>query len=171
VDEERVSRGEREQVVGVDRAVGAELPHRVGRQPAQRQVPYLVAARCLAEQAVQRVLAVQFVVAVGEDQHGRDVGDPPGEVAQRVQRRVVGPVDVLDDQDGRVLGPGQFRAQGGEHPVAVAAVGHGAAELGSDAAHQITERAEGPRGREVVAVADQHPALGGQVRAHRLDQA
>ena len=66
--EERVPRCQREQVIHVDRASRAELPHGLLRQQAQRQVPYLVAAGGLAQQAVQRVLAVQFVVAVGEDE-------------------------------------------------------------------------------------------------------
>ena len=155
----------------VDRASRAELPHRLLRQPAQRQVPYMVAAGCLAQQAMKRVVAVQLVVAVGQDQDGRQVGDPPDEVAQRVERRVVSPVNILDHQHGRMFGPGQFRAQGGEHAVPFAAVRDGAAELGSDAANQVAERAKGPRGRQIIAVADEHPALGGQVRAQRLDQA
>jgi hypothetical protein len=70
-----------------------------------------------------------------------------------------------------MLGPVQLGAQRAEHPVPVPAVGDGAAELGPYAAHQVAERAEGARRREVVAIADEHPALGGQVRTDRLDQA
>ena len=132
---------------------------------------YMVAAGCLAQQAMKRVLAVQLVVAVGEDEDGRQVGDPPDEVAQRVERSVVSPVNILDDQHGRMFGPGQFRTQGGEHAVAFAAVRYSAAELGSDAADQVAERAEGPRSRQIIAVADEHPALGRQAGAQRLDQA
>ena len=171
MDEERIPRGEREQIIRVDRAARAELPHRFLRQPAQRQVPYAVAAGRLAEQAMKRVLPVQFVVAVGKYQDGRQVSDPPDEVTQRVKRRVVGPVNVLDNQDGRMRGPAQLRAQGGEHLVAIAAVGDGAAELGSHAAHEVAERAKGPRGRQIIAIAHEHPALGGQLGAYRLDQA
>src|SRR5438045_5292373 len=100
--EERVPGCQLEQVMCVDRASRAELPHRLLRQPAQRQVPYMVAAGCLAQQAVKRVLAVQLVVAVGEDEDGWQVGDPPDEVAQRVERRVVSTVNILDDQPGRM---------------------------------------------------------------------
>src|SRR5215470_4105805 len=134
-------------------------------------MPYMVAAGCLAQQAMQRMLAVQLVVAVGEDQDGRHVGDPPDEVTQRVKRRIVSPVNVLDNQHGRMLSPVQLRAQGGEYPVAVTAIRHSAAELGSDAADKVAERAQGPRSRQIIAVADEHPALGGQVRAQSLDQA
>ena len=171
MDEERIPGCEREQVMCIDCAARTELLHGLLRQPVQRQMPYVVAAGCLAQQAVKRVLAGQLVVAVGQDQDGRQVGDPPDEVTQRVECRVVGPVNVLNNQNCRMLGPGQFRTQGGEHAVAVTAVRHRVAELGSYAAHQVAERAKGPRGRQIVAVADQHPALGGQVRAQGLDQA
>ena len=141
------------------------------RQPAQRQMPHVVAAGRLAQQAMKRVLAVQFVVAVGEDEHGWQVGNPPDEITQRVQRRIVSPVNVLNNQNGQVPGPGQFRAQGGEHTVAFAAVRQGAAQLGSHAAHEVAERPKSPRGRQIIAVADEHPALGGQLGAQRVDQA
>jgi hypothetical protein len=101
----------------------------------------VVAAGRLAEQAMKRMLPVQLVVAVGEYQDGGQVSDPPDEVTQRVERRVVCPVNVFDNQDSRMLGPAQFRAQGGEDPVAIAAVHHGAAELCSYAAHEVPERA------------------------------
>ena len=99
-------------------------------------MPYMVAAGRLPQQAMKRVLTVQFVVAVGEDEHGWQVGNPPDEVTQRVQRRIVSPVNVFNNQNGQVPGPGQFRAQGGEHTVAFAAVRHGAAQLGSHAARE-----------------------------------
>ena len=70
-----------------------------------------------------------------------------------------------------MLGPAQLRAQGGEHPVAIAAIHHGAAELCSYAAYKVAERAKGPRGRQIIAIADQHPALCGQMGAQRLNQA
>ena len=171
MNEERIPGCQREQVMRVDGASRAELPYGSLRQPAQRQMPDTVAAGRLAQQAMERVLAVQLVVAVGEDQDGRQVGDPPDEETQRVERRVVSPVNVLNNQNGRMLGPGQFGAQGGEYAVAVAAVGHGAAELGSYAAHKVAEWAKGPRGRQIIAVADEHPALGGQMGAQCLDQA
>ncbi len=131
----------------------------------------MVAAGGVAEQAPERVLPVQFVVAVGEDQDGGQVGDPPDEETQGVERRIVGPVNVFDDENRRMFGPAQLRVQGGQHPVAVAAVPYGLAELGSHAARQIAERTEGPWGGQVIAVADQHPAGRGQAGPQRLDQA
>jgi hypothetical protein len=133
-------------------------------------MPYVVAAGRLAQQAMKRVVAAQLVVAVGQYQDRGQAGNSPDEETQRVKRRLVCPVNVLDDHNGRMIGPGQFGPQGGEHPVAVAAIQQGAAELCSDAAHKIAERAKGPRGRQIVAVAHEHPGLGGKMGAHRLDQ-
>ena len=40
-------------------------------------------------------------VAVGQDQDRRKFRYAAGDVPEHVQRRAVGPVGVLDDQDGR----------------------------------------------------------------------
>ena len=95
----------------------------------QRQPPHLVAAGGLAEQAVQRVITAELIIAVGQHQDRGQPGNPPGQVPQRIQRRFVGPVNVLDDQDRRMLGPVQLGAQRREYPVPVAAVQHRPAEL------------------------------------------
>lgn len=131
----------------------------------------MVAAGRLAKQAAKRVLPVQLVIAVGKDQDGGQVGNPPDEETQGIKRRLVGPMNVFDDQNRRVFGPAQLRVQGGQHPVTIAAVHHGSAELCSHPTHQVAERAEGPRGGQVIAVADQHPAGPGEAGAQRLDQA
>jgi len=60
----------------------------------------VLAAEC-AEHPLQRVVAVDLVVAVAHHQHCREVRNPAPDEAQDVQRRVVGPVRVLDDQDRR----------------------------------------------------------------------
>jgi hypothetical protein len=96
---------------------------------------------------MKRVFPVQFVITVGEDQDGRQAGHPPDEVTERIKRGVVCPVDVLDHENRRMFGPAQLRPQGGMHPVAIAAVHHGPAELGLYAAHQV---ADGPRVRGVA---------------------
>ncbi len=102
---------------------------------------YVVASGCLTKQAMKRVLTVQLVIAIGKYEDGRHVGNPPDEVAQRIESCVVRPVNVLNHQNGRMRWPGQFGSQGSEHAVTVAAVRHRAAELGSHAPHQVTEGA------------------------------
>ena len=134
-------------------------------------MPHMAAPRRLAQEAVKRVPALRFIVTVGEDQDGGQVGDPPDQVPQRIKRRIVSPVNVLDGQHSRMLGPVKLRTQRGEHPVAIAAVRDSPAELCSHAAHEVAERPEGPRGREVIAIAHEHPALGGQMGAQGVNQA
>ena len=168
VDEERVARGQAEQVGGVDRAARAEPADGPRRQPAQRQPPGPVAPGGLAEQAVQRMLAVQLIVTVGENEHRRQLSDPPDQEAQRVQRGIVGPVHVLDDQHRGMIRPVQLRAQRAEQPVTVAAVRHGPAEFRPHHAHEIAERAQRPRRGQIIAVAHEHPALGGKLPTHRV---
>ena len=67
--------------------------------------------------------------------------------------------------------PAQLRAQGVQQPAAITAVVQRLRELAADAASQIPEGAEGLAGDQVVAVSDEQPALGGQHRTDRLDQA
>ena len=54
-----------------------------------------------AEHTAQRVVPGQGIVAVGHQQHSRQALHPGTEVAQHVEGRAVGPVDVLDHEHGR----------------------------------------------------------------------
>ena len=92
------------------------------------------------------MVAGQLVVAVGQHEHGRQLGDPAGQVPQHVQRGLVGPVHVLDDQHGRVPGPVQLgraarRARASRSPPSRSA----RASPVPTAADQVAERPEGPR--------------------------
>jgi len=107
-DEKRIARRHGEHLVGVDPAGRAQPPDRVRRQAPQRQPTDPARGRRLPEELLEGMLAGQLVVAVGQDQDSRQLGDPAGQVAQYVQGGLVGPVDVLDDQDGRVPGPVQL---------------------------------------------------------------
>ena len=170
-DEERVARRHGEHLVGVDPAGGAQPPDRVRRQAPQWQPLDPARGRRLAEQLLQGMLSGQLVVAVGQHQHRRQAGDPACQVSQHVQGGLVGPVHVLHHQDGRVPGPVQLGPQRGQHCVPLAALGQRPGQLGADLADQVPERPQGPRGAEVVAVADQQAPLGRQQPAQRPDQA
>ena len=117
------------------------------------------------------MVPADLVVPVRQHQHRRQRGDPPDEVPQDVQGGFVGPVHVLDHQNGRVPGPAQLRTQRVQQPVAVPTSVQRPVQLGADAADQIAERAQGPAGGQVVAVSDEQPALRRQRRPERLDQA
>ena len=170
-DEERVAGGHGEHLVGVDPAGRAQLSDRVLRQAPQRQPTDPARRRHLAEQLLEGMLAGQLVVAVGQHQDGRQFGDPAGQVPQHVQGGLVGPVHVLHHQDGRVPGPVQLGPQRSRHRVPLATLGQRPGQLGADAADQVTERPQGPRGAEVVAVADQQAPVRRQQPPDRPDQA
>ena len=72
------------------------------------------------EQAAQRRPQAEGVVAVGGQQHRVQGGDAPAEETQDVERGVVGPVDVLHHEDGRLPRVGQLLVHGGENGVLVA---------------------------------------------------
>lgn len=91
--------------------------------------------------------------------------------AQRVERCLVGPVHVLDDEDGRVRGRGEFRPQRVVDPGAVAARREGPRQFRADAADEIPEGTERPARRQVVALPHQDARRGGQHARHDPHQA
>ncbi len=64
--------------------------------------------RCTAsspERHPQRIARRQLILAVGRHDQDRELADPTGQEPQQIQRRLIGPVDVLDDdhaQPGRL---------------------------------------------------------------------
>jgi hypothetical protein len=117
------------------------------------------------------MLPVDLVIPVGQQQDRRQPRHPADQVTEHIQGGLVGPVHVLHGQHRGVPRPAQLRTQRLQQPVAVPAVLQGPGQAGADAADEVTERAEGTAGGEVVAVPDQEPALGGQDPPGRLDQA
>ena len=96
-DEERVAG--RAAVAAARRRRRAAPRARRRRRARERREPQpvgRVAARELAERDPQRVRAVELVVAVAGDDERGDGRDAPAEQAQDVERRLVGPVDVLE---------------------------------------------------------------------------
>ena len=65
--------------------------------------------------SVRRRGCVRLVVAVGQHEQARQARDAAREHPQDVQGRVVGPVHVFDDQDGRPARVGQLVEDEGEH--------------------------------------------------------
>ena len=86
------------------------------------------AALLLGQERAQRVLAVQLVAAVGADQEQALVAQAAHQGGEELERRAIGPVEVLDGEAGRALRgqPVEQRAQqpeeaglGDASPVAV----------------------------------------------------
>ena len=152
-DEERVARGAPVQLGGVDAMRRRELGHRLRGQRREPDPLGRRLARELADGHAQRVGAVELVVAVaGDDEPG---GQAAAEQAQHVERRLVGPVDVLDDQDrsGQLVeqrrGDRVSRPAGLDQPLQLAA-GDG---------RDVAQRAERRLREQPFAVAPQDSSL------------
>ena len=121
-DEERIAAGEPEQLAGIEVRRGGHVADRVRGEPRQPQPGGRHAAE-RAENAAQRMVPGQGVVAVGHQQHRGQVLHPGTEVAQHVERRAVGPVGVLDDEHGWRRRRRQFVTHGREHQIRIGARG------------------------------------------------
>ena len=70
-------------------------------EPAQRHPAYSLDAEQLAERLGQRVVAPELDVAIGADQQEAAVCQAPSDKSQQQQRRLVGPVQIVEDEDHR----------------------------------------------------------------------
>jgi hypothetical protein len=97
--EERVAGGPAVQVAGIDIAPSGELGHGRFRQRFETNVLDRRTRRYLAENAPQRMRPVELVVAIRHHGESTECVDSPPEEAQDVERRLICPVGVLDDED------------------------------------------------------------------------
>ena len=102
-DEERVAAGDAVHGVGVGAGARRQPPHRRARERRQRQPAHRAPGQG-AEQALQRMRRPSSSSRKVRTSTAGDRLDPPRHVAEHVDRRVVGPVDVLDDERGRRRG-------------------------------------------------------------------
>jgi hypothetical protein len=63
----------------------------------------------VGEETPHALAAIDLVAAVRRDDKDALVAEPAGEVGQQLERRAIGPVDVLDDEQDR-----RGRRRGGE---------------------------------------------------------
>ena len=119
----------------------------------------------------QRMIPGHLVVAEGQHDDGGQVGDAAPEQAQEVQRGVVGPVHVLDDQHRRPARTAQLGEHRLEHGVPVGARRDRRRQRPGRAPRRVLQRAERTRRDQVVAGAAQHPGARGQRRDRGADQA
>ena len=108
----------------------------------------------VAEDDAQRLIGSDLVVAIGCDEEAAGGADASAEVAQQVEGRFVGPVDVFDnEQRGARRGLGELGEDGTED--AVALDGGGVKEVvEAEVGRDVEERTECARGHQRVARAD-----------------
>jgi hypothetical protein len=147
-DVERVA--SRELVQGGAIAPGArrERPHGAARERREREAVDGVAGE-RAQEAVQRVTGPDLLVAQGQDEHGADRLDAARRVAEHVDGRVVGPVDVLNHEDRRAA-LRELLHERGEDAVGRAVVGQGRGQRSLGSRGGIAQRPQGARRREIV---------------------
>ena len=154
----------------VDMPPPGQLGDRVDRQRVQHHAAGGAVGGQVAEHGPQRVRGTDLVVAVGEHDHDRVIADAPRQEPHEIQRRLVGPVDVLEDDDHRASGGAQ-RVEGGLEQLAarcvlVEEVGDRSPDGGGD----VRQRTEGSRGGEGVAPPPHDVRLGvqfGELRQQR----
>ena len=166
---ERVAAGQPVQLLGLQAAVGRQHLHRPRRQRRQPDAPGVPLGGQIPQRDPQRIVGRQRVVPVGGDQQHRRVAQPPPDVPQQVERRVVGPVDVLDHHDIERAGCADLSEQGPEQLVPI---GPGAAQLGQLAAELLGQVEQRPErtGREQAVARPPPPAPVQQLAAHPLEQ-
>jgi hypothetical protein len=83
----------------VDVGTGCERPDAFDRQRTNRHPPRLFH---LAEHDAERMIGPDLVVPIGRHEQRPRALEAPGEIQQEIERRLVGPVDVLDDDKRRL---------------------------------------------------------------------
>jgi hypothetical protein len=152
-DEERVATGQRVQGEWIP-VRPREFPHGVDRQRLQSQAPHRAQR---TQPTVQRVIGRRGTIPHGHHDQGTQRGNPPGQVAEHVQGGVVGPVHVLDDHYGESW-PGELGDCRVEYLLADT-IGQRLVQRATRAGRGVAQRAERPRGQQVVAHAAQHPRV------------
>jgi hypothetical protein len=156
-DEERVAAGRGVDAAGVvsrdDRGEPLDRGARQRRHLHARDVR----RRQVAEDVAQLVERCG-VVAVAEDQQRARVADAAAEVLDEVERRVVGPVHVLEDDDRRRRRAGDLVEEGGEERGALAGPRQRGTQRRSGVGGGIVQRAERARSRQRLARAPENAA-------------
>ena len=116
-DVERIAARLPVQVLRVELRAARQLADRVDRQGAEREAPHGRRRREVADDDAQRMLAADLIVAVGPD-HERARGlDAPPDEAQGVERRLVRPVQVVEEEDHAAGSRAQRTQERAQHGV------------------------------------------------------
>ena len=95
--EVRVAARQAGDAIRVETAVRGEYTDRGRRESLQRKVAHI--PRQVAKQSRKRQPPVEFLVTVGEHEDCVKRVDPPRQESHHVERRLIRPVHILDDED------------------------------------------------------------------------
>ena len=151
-DVERVAARGRVDAVG---AVAGQGRDRAVRQRRQLEEHRMV-GRDGADRGVEGMPGGNLAVAEGDDEERRQRADAAAEHGERIERRLVRPVHVLQHENGGVGRKLELLDEQRLDVVRRRPCRERARELRRDASGEVAERAERPRDRKVVARADEH---------------
>ena len=123
----------------------------------------------LADGEAHRVRRFELALAIRDHDECTNRLGPPRDQANDVERRLVGPVHVLDHRDRRLHGA-HFLDQRQEDGMRLLALGHGSRECTLQGRRHVDQRTERPRRREGVARPPQHPRRRAPRLAEPADQ-
>jgi hypothetical protein len=146
--EERVAAGDAHGLVRVQAAALGELGDR-GRAERIEMDAVRGLRRQRADHAAQRVVGAELVLTEGHHQHGGQRTDPSTDVADHIERRLVRPVGILDDDRGHTQRIAHQLQHALEHGCGV----RGRDRVGERAARHpgdVPQRPERAAGQEVI---------------------
>ncbi len=167
--EEGVAGGDLQHLLGVQVRAGGQRRDRP-RGEAPEPDPTDVGARQHPEDTLQRMVGPDLVVAVGHDEDASQPVDAAPDEPQHVERGLVGPVDVLEHQHRGAQRVVQLGEQRVEEGAGVGRRDHVRERAACGTCH-VVERTEGAAREEVVAPADEQPALDAGLVTEGADQA
>ena len=159
-DEERVAGGPGVQVDWVDAVRRGERRHRLERERLELDAQHPGGGREVSKHDPQRVGRQQLVGAVGDDREPAELLGASPEHAEGVERRLVGPVNVLEDDDRRGA-RAQLVQERDDHALHGVADECRIAQSAADGPPDVRERSERTRGAQPVARAEEHPRARG----------
>jgi hypothetical protein len=146
-DVERIAPGDAVQLTRIDVVPVSQLPHCVGGEGLDG--PALQVRRGqVTEHATERMRRVDLVGSQRAQDQRRRVGDAPSDEAQEVERRLVGPVQILHDGECRRAQVLEERIEDVVDRCSLGQPGGGGARAPSS---HVGERPKGPWSRECVA--------------------
>ena len=154
--EERVARRPAVELPRVDAVRLGELRDGIEREPRQLAAGDPLRRGQLAEHDPQGVAKLELVVAIGGDDQRRRRVHLAREESQDVEGRLVGPVQVLEDEHGRRAAR-ELAQQGGRDLVRVRPTRGHACQLAAGVLGDVEQRTQGARREQRVARPPQDP--------------
>lgn len=149
-DKERIAGGDPVEVVVAAAGRLGQLVHGCGRQRRQLDARHRC-GRQVAQHIGKRVSGADLVAAGAQHHHRTQQGDATAQVANQVERGIVGPMHILKDQDqGRVFVL-DAAEEGREQPFGRRRLLEQDRKAGSERAAHIVQWAERPGGEQRLA--------------------